>query len=218
MVVDPADPDTVYAGTIGDGIWKTIDGGASWEQIWNATINTEALLDVNALAISPANPNIIYAAAYNYAALSMPLVLNRLIKSQDSGGTWETVYETSPLEAKVDDICISNQNAAVIYFVTDYLNVYKSTDGGTNWEDASGTSGANPLPLVTPLGPRTGRICSICVHPDFSNILEMVTPGYCGQCRASDTSKARDLSVSDFINRYRRGGLPLFVPEPPWTD
>ena len=38
----------------------------------------------------------------------------------------------------------------------------------------------------------------------------MVTPGYCGQCRASDTSKARDLSVSDFINGYRHESPPLF--------
>ena len=40
--------------------------------------------------------------------------------------------------------------------------------------------------------------------------LSMLTMHWCGRCRASDTSKARDLSVSDFINGYRHDRPPLF--------
>lgn len=173
MVVDPTDPNTVYVGTVGGGIWKTTNGGESWEQIWDLSVHRETLLDVNALAISAANPNVIYAAAYNFEPLnpwSAILIPNRLIKSEDSGSTWETLYETSPL-AKVDDIAVSSEDANIVYFITDYLDVYKSVDGGDNWQDARGTNGASPLPSVMPLGATTGRICSISIHPDSSNVI-----------------------------------------------
>jgi hypothetical protein len=174
IVVSPVNPDVVYVGTIGGGIWKTVDGGITWEQIWSLPLNREILMEVNVLAISPANPNIIYATAYNYAALefeglsevtSPPL----LLKSQDGVHFTEKI-----LPMKVDDMVIDKEDANKIYFITDYYRVYTSINGGEGWNDISGkgvhTISANPLPFVTRLGPTTGRVCSIALQP-FKNII-----------------------------------------------
>jgi len=176
LVVNPTNPDIVYVGTIGAGIWKTTNGGTSWEKIWDAAVNTEALLEVNVLVISPVAPNTIYAAAFNYVPLeangwSQLLIHNRLIKSGNGGATWTTLRELPPVASKIDDIDVSAENANTVYYITDVFDVCKSVDGGMNWEDARGTGGPNPLPGLTPLNHGTGKVGSICVHPDLPNVI-----------------------------------------------
>jgi formylglycine-generating enzyme required for sulfatase activity len=176
IVVNPIEPNTAYVGTVGGGIWRTINGGESWENIWDEPVNKETLLDVNAIAISPANPNTIYAAAYNFdplnaMGLSGILIPNRIIKSEDGGDTWERlrlgILTAAP---KIDDIAVDSRNADIVYVITEHYKVYKSTDGGKNWDDASGTGGGDPLPYV--FRPWTvGKSGSISMHPDYSNVI-----------------------------------------------
>jgi hypothetical protein len=176
IVVDPIDPNTAYVGTVGGGIWRTTNEGEFWENIWDEPVNKETLLDVNTIAISPANPNTIYAAAYNFdplnaMGLSCILIPNRIIKSEDGGETRERlrlgILTAAP---KIDDIAVDSKNADIVYVITEHYKVYKSTDGGKNWDDASGTGGSNPLPYV--FRPWTiGKSGSISMHPDYSNVI-----------------------------------------------
>ena len=165
MIVHPTNPDIVYTGTVGGGIWRTTNGGESWERIWELPARS---LDVNTLAINSANPNIIYAAAYNFDPLSAVLIPNCLIKSEDGGNTWETLLS---YWKKIDDIAVDNRNADIVYVITEYFEVYRSIDRGKNWDDASGTAGADPLPSPQYLGPTLGRSNSIVLHPDFSDVI-----------------------------------------------
>jgi len=183
IVVDPTNPDVVYVGTIGGGIWRTTDGGKSWWQIWEIPYGKETSLDVNALAISSANPNIIYATAYNYAqseamGWSGILIPAVLIKSEDGGNNWETLQKL-PF-GKIDDIAVSERNAEILYVITGVTQSYrvdKSLDGGKTWSDASGTGGSDPLPDVYPvlrtigIYGTTGKMGSISMHPDYSDVI-----------------------------------------------
>lgn len=186
MVVHPTNPDIVYAGTIGGGIWRTNDGGKSWKKIWDEPVHKETLLDVVAIAISPANPSVIYAAAYNFQpseamGWSRILIPNRLIKSEDGGETWERLRLGLLTAApKIDDIVVDDRNADAVYVITCVSGnnrVYKSVDGGKTWSDTSGTGGPDPLPdvdlMLRTIGMYgiTGKTSSISMHHDHSNVI-----------------------------------------------
>jgi photosystem II stability/assembly factor-like uncharacterized protein len=95
VVMDPRDPDVLYASTLqrrrhvytyvgggpGSGLHKSTDGGASWTKIQNGLPNEE--LGRIGLAISPANPEIIYAIVE--AANSK----GGFFASTNRGATWE---------------------------------------------------------------------------------------------------------------------------------
>jgi len=173
LAVNPTNPDIVYIGTVGGGIWRTTDGGASYEKIWNEPIK-ETFLDVISLAISPSNPTVIYAAAYNHDLLNTwgkgIFIPHHLIKSEDGGNTWKklrSVFSTP----KIEDIVVDDKNADIVYVISGAFDVYKSTDGGKNWYDASGSSGTDPLPNPSSIGPTVGRANSIAMDPQFSNVV-----------------------------------------------
>jgi photosystem II stability/assembly factor-like uncharacterized protein len=70
LAVDPADPGRVYAGTAGDGVWKSADGGQSWSRAGLAGQSVFVLL--------AAAPDRVYAVAGN-----------RVFRSDDGGATWQ---------------------------------------------------------------------------------------------------------------------------------
>jgi hypothetical protein len=75
VVVDPRDPQIVYAASSG-GVLRSTDGGASWRL---AMLEGRA---VAALAIDPQNPQTVYAGTYDGAAV---------FQSMDSGRSWHQI-------------------------------------------------------------------------------------------------------------------------------
>ena len=73
LIIDPATPATLYAGTLGGGMFKTTDSGDHW-----TAINTGlTALSVQSLIIDPHNPSILYAGT-----------LNGMFKSTNGGDNW----------------------------------------------------------------------------------------------------------------------------------
>jgi hypothetical protein len=60
LAIDPATPATLYAGTSGDGVFKSTNGGGNWTAANTGLTNT----DVNTLAIDPATPTTLYAGTH----------------------------------------------------------------------------------------------------------------------------------------------------------
>jgi len=56
-VISPADPNTIFVGTAGGGVWKSADGGTSWA----TTTDNQASLAIGAMAIAPTTPYTVYA-------------------------------------------------------------------------------------------------------------------------------------------------------------
>jgi len=56
VVVDPTNSNKVYLGTAQGGVWRTLDGGATWTPIFD----TAQSLSIGALALAPSNPTILY--------------------------------------------------------------------------------------------------------------------------------------------------------------
>jgi photosystem II stability/assembly factor-like uncharacterized protein len=116
---------TAYAGTFGGGLFGSTDGGGSWHPLGLA-----GLRFVQALAISPADPTVVYAGLYGSQARG-------LYKSVDSGASWQNL--TDALDVDVTTIALDPQNPANVYIGTPggENGVLRSTDGGTSWQPAS---------------------------------------------------------------------------------
>jgi len=112
VVVDPNNPNIIYAGSYG-GVFKSVNNGASWLRV--------NLMGVRDLAVDPVNPNTIYAVNY-YGAY----------KSTDGGVTWNGLN----LSAQADKVEVAQSNPNIIYaggYGGNAINVFVSTNGGTTW-------------------------------------------------------------------------------------
>ena len=140
--VHPTDPLTVYIGAASGGIWKTTNGGESWEDIGS---NESKMLTFGAIAIDPNNPKVIYAGAGEIHSLSWSRHYGKgLFKSTDDGLTWFAPTDTFGTITFFGDLVVSPYSSNVVYAAlgNGYLfinpnqqneGVWKSTDGGSSW-------------------------------------------------------------------------------------
>jgi hypothetical protein len=121
LVINPLTPDTLYAGTIGGGVFVTIDGGANWTAMNNRLANTQnnGNIQVNALFINPQTLHTLYANT----GLDV-------FKSIDGGANWTAVNR--PPTTGFYLLAINPQAPDTLYAGTNY-GVFKSIDGGANW-------------------------------------------------------------------------------------
>ena len=127
VVIDPKNSQTLYVADLVGGIFKSNNGGAHWEQI-----NAE-LKQVVFLTIDPSNPQILYAGT-NVPSL--------VYKSLNGGRDWTSVSQGLP-RGLIRTIVVDPNNPETLYtgfgglLTEDDTNtggLFKSTDGGINWE------------------------------------------------------------------------------------
>ena len=151
LVIDPNNNNIFYATTQGEteytdkvgdgaGVFKSIDRGNNWTQINNG-LNS---LETNVLAVDPNDSDVLYLGTDD----------DGIYKSINGGENWKKLIPTASFG--VGDIIVDPQNSNNVYMGTvDYFRlsesrgvlgdfgVYKSTDGGTTWEEFN--SGLNHL-------------------------------------------------------------------------
>ena len=86
VACDPRNPDRVWVGSAGGGVWFSPDAGRSWQAQWHA----QEVLNVGALAIDPANPRVLYCgtgeanlSADSYAGVGV-------YKTRNGGRSWKS--------------------------------------------------------------------------------------------------------------------------------
>jgi len=148
VVIDSRDPNIVHVAAIGHGygpqrergVFRTMDGGETWEQTLFIDENT----GVFEIAMDPTNPRILFAGAW-------PIVITTygresggpnggVYRSKDGGTTWENLQGNGlpdPPTGKVG-LAIAQTNPDVVYAMieTGYPNrgvLWRSDDGGDNW-------------------------------------------------------------------------------------
>jgi photosystem II stability/assembly factor-like uncharacterized protein len=134
----PHNPLVYYMGATGGGIWKTEDGGMSWNNVSDGFLQTGS---IGALAIAPSNPNVIYAGTGEHAVRSvMTSAGDGVYRSNDGGKTWDHLGLVS--SEHIASICVHPSNPDWVYVAVQGAlyndsaerGVYFSKDGGQNWE------------------------------------------------------------------------------------
>ena len=154
IMVDAADPtgNTYLAASIGGGIWRGYYNPTTFIMEWENLSPDIQNLDFVSLAQSSANPNVIYAGT-GEKSLSGDDNGDGIYKSDDGGSSWSNITplgddgRIDPAYANVYRIIVdpSDENTLIIaaenkYWCNSYI--YKSTDGGANFNevlDAAGT-------------------------------------------------------------------------------
>ena len=165
IVIHPEDADVVYVAALGHlysdnaerGVFKTTDGGATWEQVLEVTDGNRHISVVD-LVMSPQDPRVLYAAAYDRAAT--PWMFRQggpaggIYKTIDGGATWAKLDDGLPSgDVGRIGLTISPQNPETLYASIllpgdsdeperQYENwVYRTNDAGETWQQTN----AEPL-------------------------------------------------------------------------
>ncbi len=80
------DPKLYYIGTAGGGVWKTVNGGATWTSLFDKYASS-----IGAIAIDPKNHDTVWVATGEANARNSVLPGNGVYKSTDGGKTWKNV-------------------------------------------------------------------------------------------------------------------------------
>ena len=156
IVINPANPSIMYAGSVAGGVWRSINGGLTWSAADDLMLN----LSISSLVISPDNPNVLYAGTGEGMFNSDAVRGLGIFKTVDGGTTWTQLAGTVvgvPAGAfyRVNELAISPANSNVVYACTRF-GVFKSNDAGANWTALL----RNPDYVVDPTAPATNG-CSI---------------------------------------------------------
>jgi photosystem II stability/assembly factor-like uncharacterized protein len=143
LAIDPRTPSTAFAGTLGSGVLKTVDGGASWTTANGALPATNVL----ALAIDPSTPSTLFAGTDA-----------GVFKSTNSGKSWSAANggQASMPQSTVNALAIGSDSPVTLYAATS-RGVFKSIDGAANWISINvGLSGLTPRVIaLDPTSPTT---------------------------------------------------------------
>lgn len=127
LSIDPHNSQIIYAGTRGEGIYKSMDGGEIWYHLSDVNKALDDRANVYDVAIDPQNSANIYIGVYQNR-------LGRFLRSSDAGKSWEEVYRVSREQYAVFAVEIDPYNPAIIYMGTAEDGLLKSVDYGKDWE------------------------------------------------------------------------------------
>jgi photosystem II stability/assembly factor-like uncharacterized protein len=133
----PGDQKTYYAGAASGGVWKTADGGQTFEPVFDA----QPVQAIGALAVAPSSPNIVWAGTGEaWAIRDSDVMGDGIYKSSDAGKTWTNVglRETG----RIGRILVHPANPDIVFACAlgrttgpqEERGVFRTTDGGKNWQ------------------------------------------------------------------------------------
>ncbi len=149
--IHPTNPDTAYVAVQGNiwgpteerGIYRTKDGGLTWEQVLKVNDRTGG----GDLSMDPTNPRILYAAMWQHGRTPWYIESGGpdggIFKTTDGGDNWEKLSGGLPEMIGKVGVDVSASNPKRIYAVVEgdmYSEdggVYRSDDGGKSWNNVS---------------------------------------------------------------------------------
>lgn len=150
LAVCPARPEVIYVGTgeglhrpdlsVGDGVFKSIDGGKSWVHMGLSDVQ-----QVGGITVHPTNPDIVFVAALGHPY--GPNEERGIFRSTNGGRSWEKVLYINPNTGAIQ-VEFDPNNPKILFaslwehrdgpwengsFSGSNSGLYKSTDGGAKW-------------------------------------------------------------------------------------
>ncbi len=121
IAINPSDPDVIYVGFLNAGVFKSIDGGVSWQPAQNGMAGAS----IDTLVIDPQEPDTLYAGVYR----------GGLYRTTDGGANWVSYGPKFEYGDGVDSIVlIDPRDHLHLYYAPKGL-YFESRDGGRTWSN-----------------------------------------------------------------------------------
>lgn len=148
VIVHPSNPDIVYVAALGHangpqqerGIYKTTNGGKTWERVLFINENTGC----SDLVMNPQNPELLYAAGWQVDIKTWNLnsggAGSGIYRTKDGGKTWEPLRNglpsgpAHPVGKTSVDLAYSNPKVLYALVQDSTPALYRSEDGGDSWK------------------------------------------------------------------------------------
>jgi photosystem II stability/assembly factor-like uncharacterized protein len=131
-----SDPDVVYAGTATGGLWRSRNGGLSWEPLFD----DQPVHAVGAVAVNQRNPDIVWVGTGEANTRNSVSIGNGVYRSMDAGKTWkhlgleksERIYRIhlDPDDADTAYVCATGPE----WGESSERGVFRTRDGGASWK------------------------------------------------------------------------------------
>lgn len=118
LALDPRNPRIIYAGTSKAGVFKSLNGGKTWQE--RSALSGGVL----ALAVHPTRPGVVYAA----------MGRRGVFRTSDGGQRWQAM-NVGLRSSRVAVLEVARAQPEVVYAGTSE-GIFKSTDGGQRWHEA----------------------------------------------------------------------------------
>lgn len=140
ILIDPGNPNVMYAGGVAGGVWKSTDAGANWTALAQLQMPNLAVVS---LAFDPSNSNTIYAGTGEGVFNADAIRGAGIFKSTDAGATWTRLAGTATSNFfYVNSLIVSPRNAQRLWAAT-RTGLFRSTDGGASWTQLVSGSAVN---------------------------------------------------------------------------
>lgn len=214
IVVDPDDVthNTWFIASVGGGVWKTTNGGASWTWL----TPDFPTLQTSALAMAPSNHDVIYAGTGESFYSVDVLNGNGILKSIDRGQTWTALASTvnHPGFNNVARLLVDPTNPDVVIAATTQSrykeslaprsSIFKSIDGGTSWTEVFAST------TIGTLG-RVKKLQQLVADPTNFDILYATVDeaGILKSTNRGDTWTFINTGITDFTGRFELAVSPV---------
>lgn len=164
LAVNPENENIIFVGYSGGGLWRTVNGGQTWESVFD----TEIFNSISEITIDPESTNTIYIGTGDPNVPGRTFIGEGIYKSSDNGDTWSHLGLTE--QRIISKIRIHPDNSEIMYAGSmglpftknDSRGLYRSMNGGADWDK------------IFYLSDSTG-VSDVLVNPEKPEIINVAT-------------------------------------------